>query len=119
MLSTGVRSPPGDSNTPGRPALARNDHEPLLAEPPFRLENQSRKRVGVEPVPAHIAEILRQRLLRRIPKQFPGDVLERGWGAFPQRLQHQPHHQRAALDVMRARAIATLPFRLLVKSITL
>ena len=118
MLSTSVRAAPGDGDAPGRPALARDDHEPFFAQPSFRLEDQCHKGVAVEPAPADVAEVLRQRLLRRIPEQFPGDFLELGRRLFPQRLQHQPHHYRAALDVVRARAVDAVPFRLPVKLIS-
>ena len=111
MLSTGVRAPPADGDTPCRPALARDDHEPFFAEPSFRLEDQCRERVAVEPGPANVAEVLRQRLLGRVPEELPGDFLERGQCLFPQRLQHQPHHHRAALDVVGARAVDPVPFR--------
>src|SRR5213075_1971801 len=111
-LGAGVRASPGDGGAPGRPALARDDHEPFFAKSPFGLEDESRNRIAVNPASADVAEVLRQGFLRRIQEQLPGHFLEYSRRLVPQRLQYQPHHHRAALDVVRARAVNAVAFGL-------
>jgi hypothetical protein len=48
----------------------------LFPETPFRLKNQGRTGVAGKPGATDFPEILGQRFLGRIPKQFPSDALE-------------------------------------------
>src|SRR5207248_9439671 len=76
MFRAGVRAASSDGDAPCAPALACDNHESFIAEPPFRLEYERRNCVLIESAAAYLAEILRQRFFGRVPKKFPGDVLE-------------------------------------------
>src|SRR5688572_24446597 len=59
-----------------------------------------------------IAEVVRERLLGRIPKQFPREILEYLRRVCAQSLEHEPHHDRAAFDVVGAGPEDAVAFRL-------
>src|SRR5438445_678853 len=101
----GLRAASSDGDAPCAPALACDNHESFIAEPPFRLEYERRNCVPVESAAAYLADILRQRFFGRVQKKLPGDVLEYSGRVILHRLQHQPHHHRAAFDVVRAGAV--------------
>ena len=64
VLAARMRPPPGNLDSPGAPALARHDHQMLLAQAPFRFKNQRRQGVPVKAAAAQITEVRREPLLR-------------------------------------------------------
>src|ERR1043166_948538 len=84
----------------------------VLSQASFRLENEGSQGLAVETAAAHVAKVGGKLLLGRVPKKLPGYRLENFRGRPPQGRQPQPHHRRAAFDVLRARAIDAVAFGL-------